>query len=69
MAFQSEELTRMRKKWGGKPCTHPSAEKEYYLGSATGDYGCSTCGETWWQRAGWRKAQERALEEQGREMP
>ncbi|MBQ4755177.1 hypothetical protein FD848_24005 [Escherichia coli] len=26
-------------------CSHSNLEKEYYLGSATGDYKCLDCGE------------------------
>ena len=32
--------------WGNKPCEHPKLEKEYYLGSDTGDYVCTTCIES-----------------------
>ena len=28
-------------------CSHPRTEREFYLGSATGDYVCTTCGECW----------------------
>ena len=28
-------------------CLHPRTEKEFYLGSATGDVSCTTCGESW----------------------
>jgi hypothetical protein len=31
-------------KWGDKPCDHKHLEKEYYHGSATGDYVCKQCG-------------------------
>ncbi|MBS1506051.1 MAG: hypothetical protein JSS79_05335 [Bacteroidetes bacterium] len=27
-------------------CTHPELDKEYYLGSSTGDWVCTTCGES-----------------------
>jgi len=27
-------------------CTHSSLSKEYYLGSATGDYVCDKCGKS-----------------------
>ncbi len=43
--MQTDEAERMRKEWADKPCKHPKLEKEYYLGSATGDYVCTTCGE------------------------
>ncbi len=35
----------LRKKWGDKPCGHPGFSKEYHLGSHTGDYVCTQCGE------------------------
>ncbi|MGI2068624.1 hypothetical protein [Shewanella baltica] len=28
------------------PCDHPNLSKEYHLGSATGDYVCTACGES-----------------------
>lgn len=31
---------------GNPPCDHARVSKEYYLGSATGEYVCSECGET-----------------------
>lgn len=43
--MQIDEAERRRESWGGKPCRHPRLDKEYYLGSATGDYVCTTCGE------------------------
>ncbi len=46
--MQSEEAARRRKEWGDEPCPHPSLEKEYMGGMATGDYVCTTCGETRW---------------------
>jgi len=36
----------LRKKWGDKKCNHPNLEKEYDLGSATGDYVCTQCGSS-----------------------
>jgi hypothetical protein len=27
-------------------CSHPELDKEYYLGSSTGDWVCTTCGES-----------------------
>lgn len=44
--MQHDKAKRLREKWGGKPCNHPSFEKEYYLGSDTMDFVCTTCGET-----------------------
>ena len=42
--MQHEEAKAIRKAWGDKPCNHPKVEKEYYLGSDTGDKVCTTCG-------------------------
>lgn len=38
------KAARLRREWGDKPCDHPQIEKEYYLGSDTGDYVCIRCG-------------------------
>lgn len=45
--MQSEEAAKLRQQWqanGNAPCEHPKTEKEYYLGTATGDRACTTCG-------------------------
>lgn len=42
--MQLSEAKKIRKAWGKKPCNHPNTEKEYFLGSATGDYVCTSCG-------------------------
>lgn len=39
--------------WGNKPCDHPNIEKEYYLGSQTGDFICSQCGKVFSNREQW----------------
>jgi hypothetical protein len=44
--MQVKEALELRKVWGNKPCEHPTLEKEYELGSATGDYVCKTCGQS-----------------------
>ena len=44
--MQSSEAIKLREKWGDKPCDHESLDKEYYLGSATGDYVCKQCGRS-----------------------
>jgi hypothetical protein len=39
----------LRERWkieNGGPCDHPRVVKEYHLGSDTGDYVCTRCGET-----------------------
>jgi hypothetical protein len=43
--MQSKTALQLKKSWGNKPCEHPEIEKEYYLGSATGDYICIQCGK------------------------
>lgn len=47
--MQMEEAQQLRKEWletGNVACDHPFMVKEYYLGSATGDAVCTTCGES-----------------------
>lgn len=46
--MQLKEAQKIRKQWGDKPCTleNHSLEKEYYLGSDTGDYVCTICGRS-----------------------
>lgn len=47
---QTAELARLREAWarqGNPPCDHPDVDKEYYLGTDTGDEGCLVCGDTW----------------------
>lgn len=63
--MQAKDATRLRSTWGDKPCTHPHAEKEYDLGGDTGDYACTTCGDTWWGRGGWEEARKEALAKYG----
>ena len=43
--MQTSKAKELQKQWGDKPCNHPELAKEYYLGSDTGDYVCTTCGE------------------------
>lgn len=52
--MQLEEAQELRIRWGDKPCNHPSITKEYYLGTNTGDYVCTTCGQAGWGRD-WRE--------------
>lgn len=45
--MQTSETDRLREAWkrqGDPPCDHPKTEREYYLGSHTGDDICTTCG-------------------------
>lgn len=49
--MQMKKAAELRKAWaekGNPPCAHPRLDKEYDLGSDTGDVVCTTCGETWW---------------------
>jgi hypothetical protein len=43
--MQSSDAKRKRDSWGDKPCKHSNFVKEYILGSQTGDYICTTCGQ------------------------
>lgn len=46
---QMNQVARIRRQWeqAGRPaCAHKELDREYYLGSNTGDYVCVTCGET-----------------------
>ena len=53
MRMTVERAKELQAKWDeevkanpGKKCTHPNRlEKEYYLGTHTGDYICPICGE------------------------
>lgn len=45
---RSAAIARAYEAGGGGPCGHPRADKEYELGSDTGDVGCLRCGMTWW---------------------
>lgn len=49
ITLQMKEAQELRKEWerkGKPPCKHEKLEKEYYLGTQTGDKICTTCGET-----------------------
>lgn len=46
MNVQLKHSKTLKEKWGNKPCSHPNLSKEYYLSSATGDYICTQCGES-----------------------
>ena len=52
--MQQKDAIKLKDDRGDEPCSHPSLEKEYELGTATGDYVCTSCGES---RAGsaWNK--------------
>lgn len=42
--MQMKDADALIASWGGKPCNHPSLDKEYYLGAQAGDYICVQCG-------------------------
>ena len=49
---QQSEFLELQRKWaenGNQSCAHPSIDKEYIMGSSTGDDGCLVCGATWWR--------------------
>ncbi|RQW91979.1 hypothetical protein DKL51_20015 [Micromonospora globispora] len=48
--MQINEAARRRERWrqaGSPPCAHEQHEREYYLGSDTGDNVCTDCGAIW----------------------
>lgn len=55
--MQMDDARRLCEEWekkGNPPCDHENLEKEYALGSATGDYVCTRCGEAGWGKD-WNK--------------
>lgn len=45
---QMDDAAAIRRRWeqAGRPaCAHEKLEREYYLGSNTGDHVCLSCGE------------------------
>lgn len=48
--MKMSEAAELREMYRGMPCEHQNLEKEYHLGTATGDYVCTTCGKTGWGR-------------------
>lgn len=64
--MQFKEALALKKVWGDKPCNHPNVEKEYYLGTATGDYVCTTCGLAGGER-NWNK-EEYSMKEKSQQL-
>jgi len=48
--MQAKNAERLRKEWGNKPCRHPKLDKEYMLGTQTGDFICIKCGKVFMSR-------------------
>ncbi len=46
--MKMEEAAKLKKESNGSPCDHSHVVKEIYLGSPTGDYACTQCGESGW---------------------
>lgn len=42
--MQIHESVELQKKWGDKPCDHPSIDREYFYAVPTGDLVCRQCG-------------------------
>ena len=55
--MQIKDAMDLKKRWGNKPCNHPTLEKEYEMGASTGDYICTQCGESGWG-SDWNKKEE-----------
>lgn len=52
VVVQMNKAAQIRQTWkrdGEQPCSHERFDKEYHLGSDTGDYVCLTCGVSWWR--------------------
>ncbi|MBN2295776.1 MAG: hypothetical protein JXM70_25315 [Pirellulales bacterium] len=60
--MQYYEAEQLRKEWQGKPCSHENVEKEYHLGSHTGDYVCTICGQEFAGRQEAERTRQRILE-------
>jgi len=60
--MQYDEAETLRKEWHAKPCKHEQVQKEYHLGSHTGDYVCATCGQEFSSRQEAEQAYQRMLE-------
>lgn len=60
--MQMMEALKLRERWGNKPCDHPSLDKEYDLGTTTGDYVCTQCGRSGWGRD-WPEREKKAKRE------
>lgn len=43
--MQLKEAKKLRENWHGGECKHLERVKEYDLGTDTGDYVCTKCGE------------------------
>jgi len=55
--MQMSEAAQLRRNWGKMPCSHPLIVKEYDNSAQTGDYVCTTCGETHWREDEFSKAE------------
>ena len=60
--MQIKDATKLRERWtkkGSSLCEHRNLEKEFNMETATGNYACTTCGES---GAGneWQKKQRSA---------
>ena len=59
--MQMKKAEELRSKRTKSPCKHETVVKEYFLGADTGDYACTTCGES--QRMDeWKKEKGSAAE-------
>jgi hypothetical protein len=63
--IQMDDAAAIRRRWeqaGRPPCAHKDLDREYYLGSNTGDYICLSCGKEF-SRAEWTAMQQRPKDE------
>jgi hypothetical protein len=51
--MQYKDAMELQKVGRGRNCEHPDISKEYYLGTHTGDYVCTSCGYAFDSRSTW----------------
>ena len=44
--MEMSQAVSQRYAWGTRPCDHIRLEREFYNGTATGDYVCAQCGHS-----------------------
>ena len=65
--MQFDDAQRLSRNHKNKNCTHENIEKEYYLGSQTGDYVCTSCGKTFSSKSEWEAEREEILKNKKQE--
>lgn len=61
--MKMSEAKALKMRWGNKPCDHPFLKNERdEIGTSTGDYVCTTCGEVGWGSK-WNEITDNAINE------